>query len=117
VSIIEVELGRARVTMSVRADMCNGLGMCHGGVLFTLADCALEYASNSHDRVTVASSLSVDLIRPAATGDRLTATCEERYRGRSTGTYDIQVDDAEGRTVALVRAHVHEVGGPVLPPP
>lgn len=117
VRLVEADAGRASVSMTVRPDMCNGVGTCHGGIIFTLADCALEYASNSHDRLTVASVVSVDFVRPAVVGDELTAVCEERHRGRATGKYDVHVERADGRTIALLRAHGHEVGGPVIPTP
>ena len=32
--------GQATVTMTVRADMANGFGICHGGLVATLADTA-----------------------------------------------------------------------------
>ena len=36
----EVGAGHARISMAVREDMINGHGICHGGILFTLADTA-----------------------------------------------------------------------------
>ena len=117
VMLVDVDIGRATVAMTVRPDMGNGLGVCHGGVIFTLADCAFEYACNSQGRATVAAAASIDFIRFAAVGDELTAKCEERHRGRTNGTYDVVVTNSEGHTVALFRGRSHEVGGPVIPEP
>lgn len=117
IELVDVGSGRATVAMTVRSDMANGMGVCHGGVIFTLADCAFEYACNSHGRATVAAAASIDFIRSAAVGDELTAKCEERHRGRTTGTYDVAVTGSDDRTIALFRGRSHEVGGPVLPEP
>lgn len=114
VELVETAAGTATVTMLVRPEMCNGLGMCHGGVLFTLADCALEYASNSHGRATVAASATMEFLRPATSGSRLTAVCTEQNRGRTVGHYDVEVREGRGRLVALFRGRTHEIGGPVL---
>ena len=34
--------GKATVTMSITADKLNGHGICHGGLIFTLADTAFS---------------------------------------------------------------------------
>src|SRR5690606_4483759 len=69
--------GRATLTMTVRADMLNGLDICHGGLVTTLADSAFAFACNSYNELTVASGFSVDLVAPAREGDVLTAVAEE----------------------------------------
>jgi acyl-CoA thioesterase len=40
--------------MTVRADMLNGHGTCHGGLVFALADSAFAFACNSRGVRTVA---------------------------------------------------------------
>jgi acyl-CoA thioesterase len=40
--------GRARLSMTVRPDMVNGHGLCHGGLIAALADSAFAFACNSH---------------------------------------------------------------------
>ena len=52
--IVAVAPGRARLAMTVRADMVNGHAICHGGYVFTLADSTFAFACNSHNRNTVA---------------------------------------------------------------
>ena len=54
---IEIEIpetGSAVATMTVREDMANGFDLCHGGLIFTLADTAFAFACNAYDDVTVA---------------------------------------------------------------
>jgi acyl-CoA thioesterase len=40
IQLLEYGEGWARVQLTVRADMVNGHGVCHGGVIFSLADTA-----------------------------------------------------------------------------
>ena len=116
IELTEAELGRATARMTVREDMLNGAGKCHGGVIFTLADTAFQCACNSHGRLTVSSGASIQFVRPAAVGDELTAACVERYRNRSGGGYDVTVtcisneaDAGAPQLVALFRGQAHEL--------
>ena len=100
--------GRATARMSVRADMVNGHGLCHGGYLFLLADTAFAFACNTHGLPVVAAGADVSFLAPVREGDELVATAVERsLRGRS-GLYDVTVsrgDEAvlefRGRSRAL----------------
>ena len=109
--ILEVRPGYARLAMQVRADMVNGHQLCHGGLIFTLADSAFAFACNTYDSVTVASAGSIDFLLPGRLGDELTATAEERTRSKRTGLYDVAVHNQRGECVALFRGRSHEIGG------
>ena len=63
--------------MTVRADMLNGFGVCHGGVTFSLADSALAFACNTHGRVTVSIENTMTYPKRSYAGDVLTAEAEE----------------------------------------
>ena len=65
--------GRAEMTMTVREDMLNGHGMCHGGFIFLLADSAFAFACNSYNRNTVAQGCSIDYLAPAHLGEAAVA--------------------------------------------
>ena len=45
--LVEIDDGFAVVRMTVRADMVNGHGLCHGGLIAALADSAFAVACNS----------------------------------------------------------------------
>ncbi len=97
--IVTVTPGTATVTMRVREDMINGWGLCHGGLVASLADSAFAVACNSHGVVTVASGFDVSFLEGARLGDELVATATERaLRGRS-GLYDVTVRRASDDTV------------------
>jgi phenylacetic acid degradation protein PaaD len=108
IRISAIAPGRATARMSVRADMVNGHGTCHGGYLFLLADSAFAFACNTHGLPVVAAGADVTFLAPVREGDELVATAVERVlRGRS-GLYDVTVcrgDEAvlefRGRSRAL----------------
>jgi acyl-CoA thioesterase len=111
--VVEVRPGYARLVMQVREDMVNGHQLCHGGLIFTLADSAFAFACNTYDLVTVASAASVEFLLSARLGDELTAVAEERSRSKRTGIYDVAVSNQRGECVALFRGRSHQLGGSV----
>jgi len=98
------------VTMTVRADMTNGHRICHGGMIFTLADSAFAFACNSGGEPTVAASGSIDFLAAAYEGDELTACARERWRGGRSGIYEVTITNQAGATIALFRGRSHQVG-------
>ena len=113
IHIASVAPGRAVLTMTVREDMLQGHGNCHGGFIFILADSAFAYACNSYDEATVASGCSIDYLGPGKLGDVLSATAEERSRRGRTGIYDITVHNQHGDEVALFRGRSYKIRGTV----
>ncbi len=113
-AITDIQPGTARLTMAVRQDMVNGHAICHGGMLFTLADTAFAYACNSYNRSTVASACTIDFLAPAHLGDSLVAEAVERSQSGRTGVYDVTVSTAAGKTVALFRGKSHRIQGEVI---
>lgn len=113
--LVAVSPGRATVHMAVRPDMCNGYQLCHGGMIFALADSAFAVACNTYNKVTVANNCNVAFVSSARVGDVLTAEAVERHRGGRSGTYDVTVTDQTGRLVAVFRGHSTQVKGTVVP--
>jgi acyl-CoA thioesterase len=115
IAVIHAAAGTATVEMTVRRDMCNGHGTCHGGMIFTLADSAMGYASNSHDVNALATGASVEFLQPAHHGESIRAVATERHLGGRTGIYDVAVSRTDGTVVALFRGRTLRVGGSVVP--
>lgn len=111
----EIAPGRSRVSMTVRDDMANSVGSCHGGIIFSLADCAFAYSCNSRNRKTVAAGASIDYVSAARPGDRLTAVAEERALVGRTGIYDVRVVDQNDELIACFRGRSRSVAGPIVP--
>lgn len=111
IKLSEVGEGTARLTMIVRQDMVNGHGTCHGGFIFTLADCAFAYACNSYNHRAVASGADISFLAPAHLGDVLTSFGHARHQGGRSGVYDIEVENQEGRLIALFRGRSTRIKG------
>ena len=107
----EVRPGYARLSMVVTKNMVNGHNLCHGGLIFTLADSTFAYACNSHNQRAVAASASIEFLAPAFLGDVLTAEgVEQALKGR-TGVYDMQVSNQKGEVIALFRGKSATIKG------
>jgi len=115
VEIVEIRPHHAVARMTVREDMLNSHGVCHGAMLFALADTAFAYASNSENRATLASSCAITFTESVPAGELLTAVAEKRVRGRRTGVYDVTVTNGNGTVVALFRGNSYEVRGDAAP--
>lgn len=112
----EVRAGYARMRATVRPDFLNGHGICHGGLIFTLADSTFAFACNSRNINTVASGCSIEFLRPVHGGDVLTAEAVEQTVNGRTGIYDIRITNGAGETVALFRGKSAHIKGHVIPP-
>lgn len=99
----EIRPGYARMRMTVRADMVNGHAICHGGIIFTLADSTFAFACNSSNHATVAQGATIEFLAPGKLADVLTAVGEERHSVGRNGVYDVAVTRQDGKTIALFR--------------
>lgn len=97
--------GHARLSMTVTETMTNGLGLCHGGLIFALADSAMAFASNQGGDSAVAQHAAVSFLHPARLGETLIADATQRARAGRTGIYDVRVTTADGALVAEFRGH------------
>ena len=73
IEILECEIGRCKVGMTVREDMLNSMGKAHGGVSYTLADTAFGFAANTHGKYAVSIESSINHIEALGKGDYLVA--------------------------------------------
>jgi acyl-CoA thioesterase len=113
-TVLRAGPGEAEVGMTVREDMANGHGICHGGLIFALADSAFAFACNSHGDNTVAASASIDFLAPGRTGDTLTARARELWRGGRSGLYEVEVANQRGEPVAFFRGRSQRISGRVI---
>ncbi len=109
--IVEVDEGRATLRMTIAAHHANGHGICHGAVIYALADSAFAFACNSRNQASVAQSNMITYIAPARVGDVLTATAEEISVAGRSGIYDVSVADGHGTAIAEFRGHSRTVKG------
>ena len=115
-TIEEAREDYARVSMVVRADMLNGHGIAHGGMIFALADSAFAYVCNGANHASVAAQASIVFLDKAVEGETLVAEAEEVAREGRAGVTRVAVTTADGRKVAEFTGYSRTLGGPVLRP-
>lgn len=113
--LLACEPGRAVMRMKVRAPMLNGHQICHGGLIFTLADSTFAFACNSHNKVTVAAGCSIEFLKPARLDDVLTCEGIEQVLQGRHGIYDMKVTNQRGEVVAVFRGKSASIQGTVIP--
>jgi acyl-CoA thioesterase len=113
--LLEVRAGYARMRATVRPDFLNGHDICHGGLIFTLADSTFAFACNSRNTNTVASGCSIEFLRPVHGGDMLSAEAVEQTLNGRTGIYDVRVTNRAAETVAMFRGKSAQIKGSVIP--
>jgi len=107
----QADEGSATMGLVVEAQHCNGHGMCHGGVIFSLADSAFAFACNSRNQATVAQHNMISFIASAQQGDHLTATASEVSLTGRSGIYDVRVSNQHGKTIAEMRGMSRSIKG------
>lgn len=73
IEILECEIGRCKVAMTVRKEMLNSMNKAHGGITYSLADTAFGFAANTHGRFSVSIETSINHIEAVNEGDYLVA--------------------------------------------
>lgn len=106
-----VDEGEATLSMTVQKHHCNGHAICHGGVIFSLADSAFAFACNSRNQSTVAQHNMISFIAPGKTGDRLTAHAREVSLTGRSGIYDVKVTTQDGNLIAEMRGMSRAIKG------
>jgi acyl-CoA thioesterase len=114
ITLDEIRPGYARMSLKVEEWMLQGYGVCHGGLMFALADTAMAFASNSHDEAHLALNANIDFLRPARLGETLTAEATEGARGGRTGLYEVSITNGAGKLVCRFRGRTFGVGGKVI---
>lgn len=109
--IVEVAEGTAVLTLKVEQHHCNGHAICHGGVIFSLADSAFAFACNSRNQATVAQHNTISFVAPGHLGDQLTATAREISLSGRSGIYDATVTNQDGKVIAEFRGMSRAIRG------
>lgn len=106
IELVEVKPGKAVIKMVVRNEMLNGFDVCHGGILFSFADSAFGFASNTGGKVSLSIENSITYLKPVYKGDVLTAVAEEVSGGNKLASYDVTIMKEDGTKVSLFRGLV-----------
>jgi acyl-CoA thioesterase len=100
IDLLEIQEGKSKVRMEINENHLNGVGITHGGALFTLADYAFAAASNSYGTVAVAINASISFMKASSQGI-LIAEAEEVSRNPKLATYTVRITDESGDLIAI----------------
>ncbi len=106
IEVLEVSEGKAKAKMEIGEKHLNGVGLVHGGAIFTLADLAFAVASNSHGTAALAINVSIAYLK-ATTKGTLFAEAEEVSRNPKLATYAVRVTNEDDELIALFQGTVY----------
>ena len=106
VELLEIKEGYSKARLVITEEHLNAGHRTQGGAIFTLADLALAAAANSHGTLAFSLSSSITFLRGSGPGDILYAEARERYTGRTTGYYQIDITNQEGKLTATFESSV-----------
>ena len=102
ITAVQTGEGEGEAFLDIGPGHLNYSGMLHGGVYYTLADCAAGAACRTDGRGYVTLHGSMDFIRPVCEG-RLTARARVEHRGRSICQVSVTETAADGTVCASGR--------------
>lgn len=73
IKILECEIGRCKVGMTIRKEMLNSMYKAHGGISYALADTAFGFAANTHGKYAVSIETSINHIEALNEDDYIVA--------------------------------------------
>ena len=106
--------GSVIAKMDVTDELVNGFGVCHGGIVFTLADTAFAFACNAYNDQTLSVSANIEWLKPVRAGNALTATASEDTRSGRHGYYTVHVHNKDDELVAIFHGHSVARGEPLF---
>ena len=106
IELLEVRLGYSKAKLEIKKEHLNAGNRTQGGAIFTLADLALAAAANSHGQLAFSLSSHITFLRGSGEGDTLYAVASERYVGRTTGCYQVDITNQHGELIATFESSV-----------
>lgn len=106
IEILECEVGRCKVGMTVRPEMLNSMNKAHGGISYSLADTAFGFTANTHGKYAVSIETSINHISALDAGDYITAEATLDEQRTKVGFNIVEVKRGE-ELVALFKGVVY----------
>ena len=113
VEIVEIAAQRAVIRMTVRAEMANGFGFAHGGIVYAFADSAHAFATNSSGEISVAVDCNISYPAAVRMGDVLTATAVEQTSTNRLAFCEVTVRNQQDAVVGHFRGTVYRTRKPL----
>ena len=101
VVLLEARKGYSKAKLEIKPEHLNAGARTQGGAIFTLAA-----AANSPGTLAFSLSSTITFLRASGPGDTLFAEARERYIGRSTGCYQVDITNQDGELIATFESSV-----------
>lgn len=99
IQLMALDREHSVVQMPLEARHCNGMGVAHGGAIFTLVDMAFAALSNASGIYCANAQTSISYLEPGRIGPlRGEARCIRQGR---ISVYEIHVTGGKGTLIAL----------------
>ena len=106
IEILESEIGRVKIAMTIRKEMLNSMNYAHGGISYSLADTAFGFTSNTHGKYAVSIETSINHIEALEEGDYLIAERKKKKVNNKLGFNIVEVKRGD-ELVALFKGVVY----------
>jgi acyl-CoA thioesterase len=108
IKLLEIKEGYAKMSMTIANEHTNIHGFTHGGIIFSLADCAFAEVTNFGGNKAVAVQVSINFIKATQAGDVLTAEARTVSEGKTFNLCNITVSK-EDKLVALFTGLAYKI--------
>ncbi len=98
--LLELSEGYAKVSVTLRPEHTNFLGVIDGGLVMSLADYAFACSCNTFGQTRVATQFSTNLISASALKGTLMAEARTIHAGKTMALTEISVTEASGKVIA-----------------
>lgn len=109
IEILECEIGRCKVGMTIRKEMLNSMGKAHGGISYSLADTAFGFSANTYGKYAVSIETSINHIEALEEGDYIIAEAVTDITKTKIGFNIVEVK-RKNDIVALFKGVVYRTG-------
>lgn len=99
IELLEVKKGYAKARMKITSMHLNGGGVCQGGAIFTLADLAFAAAINSHARMTLSVTSTINFFKSEKEG-YLYAEASEVFDHKRLANCEVKITNEKGDVIA-----------------
>lgn len=97
--ILDLSKHHCRARLPFQSQLCNSLGIYHGGVIYSFGDALVGIACRTEGERSVTLSGEIHYLRNIRQGDLFAETvCV--HHGRNTGVYRVLFQDEEQRLLA-----------------
>ena len=100
--IVEIKKGWAKIRLPFTEKLANGIGVAHGGAIFSPADSAVGMALiglTTRDESISTLEMKINYLRPFSDGE-IIAEAKIVHRGTMTAIGDVEVKDGKGNLIA-----------------